>query len=108
MEASKTKCIKSNILKYELIIRNEAESEIINAVLYYEKQQIGLGKKFLAHLQLYFDRIQTYPEHYYIKRNPYREVFIKKFPYLIIYELINHKIIVYSVFNTHQNPIKKP
>ena len=94
-------------MKYELIIRHEAEIEIIEAVVYYEKQQTGLGKRFLTHLQTYFDRIQTYPKHFYIKRNPYREAVIKKFPYLIIYELIENKVIVYSVFNTYQNPNKK-
>ncbi len=95
-------------MKYELIIRNEAELEIIDAVKYYETKQKGLGKRFLMHLQTYLDRIQTYPEHFYIKRKPYREAFIKKFPYLIIYELTENKVIVYAVFNTYQNPIKKP
>ena len=95
-------------MKYELIIREEAELEIIEATKYYESQQIGLGIRFLAHLQTYLDRIQIYPEHFYIKRKPYREAFIKKFPYLIIYELIENKVIVFSVFNTWQNPKKKP
>jgi len=94
-------------LKYELIIRDEAELEIIEASIYYETQQVGLGKRFLAHLQMYLDRIQTYPEHYSIKREPYREAFIKKFPYLIIYELTENKVIVFSIFNTWQNPEKK-
>lgn len=94
-------------MKYELIIRDEAELEIIEASIYYETQQVGLGKRFLAHLQTYLDRIQTYPEHFSIKRKPYREAFIKKFPYLIIYELTENKVIVFSVFNTWQNPEKK-
>ncbi len=51
-------------MKYKLIIRDEAELEIIEASVYYEKQQTGLGKRFLIHLQTYFDRIQTYPKHF--------------------------------------------
>lgn len=94
-------------MKLELIIRDEAELEIIEASVYYEKQQVGLGKLFLGHLQTYLDRIQTYPEHFSVKRKPYREAFIKKFPYLIIYEITKEKVIVYSVFNTWQNPEKK-
>ena len=108
MGRGKTKRFKINILKYELIIRQEAAIDIIEATVYYEEQQVGLGRRFLKQLQVYFDRIQTYPKHFYIKRNPYREAFIKKFPYLIIYELIENKVIVYAVFNTYQNPIKKP
>ncbi len=64
MGTSRTKRFKGNILKYKLIIRNEAELEIIEASIYYETQQVGLGKRFLAHLQTYLDRIQTYPEHF--------------------------------------------
>ena len=40
---------------YELIIRHEAAIEIIDAVRYYEKQQVGLVKRFLMHLETYFD-----------------------------------------------------
>jgi len=95
-------------VKYELIIRGEAELEIIEATKYYETKQTGLGKRFLTHLQTYLDRIQSYPEHFYIKRNPFREAFMKKFPYLIIYELTENTVIVFSVFNTWQSPQKKP
>ncbi len=94
-------------MKYELIIRDEAELEIIEATKYYETKQTGLGKRFLTYLQTYLDRIQTYPEHFYIKRNPFREAFMNKFPYLIIYELTENTVIVFSVFNTWQSPQKK-
>ncbi len=58
-------------MKYELIIRDEAELEIIEASIYYETQQIGLGKRFLVHLQTYLDRLHIYPEHFSVKRKPY-------------------------------------
>ncbi|MCF6348894.1 MAG: type II toxin-antitoxin system RelE/ParE family toxin [Flavobacteriaceae bacterium] len=95
-------------MKYTLEIKDYANEEIRSAYLYYEDKRVGLGEEFLKHLNIYFDRIQNYPEHFPEKRNPYREVFIKRFPFLIIYEIEKRKIIVYSVFNTWQNPSKKP
>ncbi|WP_438426249.1 type II toxin-antitoxin system RelE/ParE family toxin [Aquimarina macrocephali] len=95
-------------MKYELEIKEEANLEMIKAYLYYEKQQIGLGEQFLTHLDIYIDRIQTNPEHYPAKRPPYREAWIKKYPYLVVYEIIENKVIIYSIFNTWQNPKKKP
>ena len=95
-------------MKYELIIRDEAERDIIETTKYYETQQTGLGIKFLEQLEQYLERIQTHPELFQIKRPPYREAFIKKFPYLIIYEFIENKVVVYAVFNTRKNPDKKP
>lgn len=94
-------------MKYEIEIKDEANLETIDGYLYYEDKRIGLGEEFLAHLDSYFDRIRTYPEHFPQKRKPYREAFIRRFPFLIVYEIKENKVIVYSVFNTWQNPKKK-
>lgn len=95
-------------MRYELEIKEEAVFDMKQAYLYYEEQRIGLGNRFLDTLETYFERIQKYPEHYQIKRKPYREAFVKDFPYLIIYEIELNKIIIYAVFNTWRNPNKKP
>ncbi|MCY1663682.1 MULTISPECIES: type II toxin-antitoxin system RelE/ParE family toxin [Chryseobacterium] len=92
---------------YELIIQEEAGLEILEAYIYYENAQKGLGEKFMKQLNKYFVRIQNHPKHFEIKKN-YREAFVQKFPYLIIFDIIDNKIIILSVFNTHQNPTKKP
>ena len=90
-------------MKYNLIIKEEANQEIIDSYLYYENKSIGLGEKFLENLEIYFDRIQKYPKHYQIKRKPYREVFVKNFPFPIIYEILKYSIVVYAVFHTSRN-----
>lgn len=95
-------------MKYHLIIKEEANQEIIDSYLYYETKSKGLGEKFLGNLETYFDRIQKYPKHYQIKRKPYREVFVKNFPFLIIYEIIENSIVVYAVFHTSRNSTNKP
>lgn len=95
-------------MKYELEIKHEALLDIKEAYLYYEGRKKGLGNRFLDTLENYMNRVQKYPEHYQIKRNPYREVFIKDFPYLIIFEIQERKVIVYAVFNTWRNPNQKP
>jgi len=95
-------------MKYKLEVKHETFLDIKEAYLYYESRKKGLGKRFIETLEIYIDRIQKYPEHYQIKRNPYREVFIKDFPYLIIFEIENKSVIVYAVFNTWRNPGSKP
>lgn len=92
---------------YKLEIKEEANFEIIEAFLYYEERRNGLGDEFLEHLEMYFVRITRNPEHFPQKRAPYREVFIKRFPFLIVYEISEDRVIVYSVFNTWRNPEKK-
>ncbi len=94
-------------MAYTIEVKDEANLEIIEAYLYYEEKRIGLGEEFLEHLDVYFDRIIANPKHFPQKRKPYREAFIKRFPFLIIYETTKGKVIVYSVFNTWQSPEKK-
>jgi len=97
----------SIIVKYTLIIKEEALDDIQEAYDYYEANKTGLGERFLDTLEGYLEQIQKYPEHYQIKRIPYREAFLKEFPYLIIYERAQQEIIVYAIFNTWRNPKKK-
>lgn len=94
-------------MAYILEVKDDANIEIIEAYLYYEEKRVGLGDEFLEHLDIYFDRITTNPKHFPQKRKPYREAFIKRFPFLVIYEITKEKVIVYAVFNTWQNPEKK-
>lgn len=95
-------------MEYQLEIKEEASLDIKQAYDYYEENKLGLGERFLDTLENYLQRVKQYPEHYQIKRSPYREAFIKDFPYVIIYEIEEKKVIVYAVFCTHKNPKKKP
>jgi addiction module RelE/StbE family toxin len=91
-----------------LLIKEEALEDIQKAFDYYNEKSPKLGNRFLDTLDYYFERISKFPEHYQIRRKPYREAFIKDFPFLIIYEIEDQLIIVYAVFNTHKNPLQKP
>jgi hypothetical protein len=95
-------------MKHELIIKEEAKFEVLEAYNYYENANRGLGDIFLEYLEKCFDRIISNPLHFPIRRKPYREALVEKFPFLVIYELIDTKVIVYSVFNTWRNPLRKP
>ena len=95
-------------MTYKLILKSRAHIDLAEAIQYYEDKRKGLGLKFLKCAQKFFDRITKNPFHYPLKSNQFREAYIQKFPYVIIYEIIDNEIVVFSVFNTHQNPTKKP
>ncbi|WP_010177275.1 type II toxin-antitoxin system RelE/ParE family toxin [Aquimarina agarilytica] len=95
-------------MAFNLIIEQEAQLEIEDAIYWYESKQDGLGEEFLDYIGGYFETLITGNPDFEIKRKPvFRELPLKRFPYVIVYEKINNDIIVYSVFNTYQNPIKK-
>lgn len=95
-------------MAFKLIVEQEAQLEIDDAINWYELKQEGLGEEFLNYLGGYFQTLMTGKSDFEIKRKPvFRELPLKRFPYVIIYEKHKEEIIVYSVFNTYLNPIKK-
>ncbi|WP_345766683.1 type II toxin-antitoxin system RelE/ParE family toxin [Chryseobacterium endophyticum] len=95
-------------MNYSLVLSPNAETDLAEGKLWYENKQLGLGEKFLQQVNLYFSKIQDYPKHFPVRRGNLSEAYIKKFPYLIIYQIIDKEIVIFSVFKTHQNPTKKP
>jgi hypothetical protein len=89
----------------KLIILPQAQIEIDKAIAWYESQQIGLGKTFFNYLDGYFNILRDGSFLFALKRKPaFRELPLKKFPFIIIYEVTQTETLIYSVFNTLQNP----
>ena len=96
-------------MPYQLIIREEAHLETLEAYHYYQSKSPGLGERFISELLKRYEEIANHPEHYSFidERKIIRDVKLKHFPYLVVYEFYNNMVIVYSVFNGYKNPAKK-
>jgi len=93
---------------FKLIVEYEAQLEIEEAIEYYESNKVGLGADFVNYLDGYFQTLKNGKATFELKRKlVFRELPLKRFPYVIIYEQCNDQIVVYSVFNTDQDPVKK-
>ncbi len=94
---------------FKIFISRLAESEIVETIEFYESRRGGLGKQFLDYFKGYLKILKTNPELFSIKKPPfYRELALKKFPFVIVYEIFQNEVIIYSVFHTSRNPTKKP
>ncbi len=92
--------------KYNLVIKQEAKEEITEAYNWYESKQNKLGERLISVLDDYFATIKKNPEQFPKVLNDMRQATIKKFPYIIIFEIDNNDVIVYAVFHSSQNPEK--
>ena len=91
-----------------LTIEPEAQIETEDAIDWYESKHTRLGEEFYNYLDCYFKTLKEATALFPIKRKPvFRELPLKRFSYVIIYENTKSDIFVYSVFNKHQDPIKK-
>jgi hypothetical protein len=94
-------------MAYKIIIRPLAALEIVEAYDWYESRQEGLGLKFLEELDTLYTKLLDNPNIYGYFEKPVREGKLSRFPYTIVYEVIDETIVVYSVFMAKQNPSNK-
>ena len=72
-----------------LVIKDEAKSEIIDTYNWYESKQLDLGERFINVLDDYFFRIKSMPEIFPKILNDMRQATIKGFPFIIIFGTSN-------------------
>ena len=88
---------------YSLIQKPRAVLMVKEAYNWYEEQKQGLGDEFIKELDSHFDKLQSHPEYFgKIKKN-FRQAALKRFPYVIVYEIIKTEIVVFAVFHTKRN-----
>ncbi len=68
-------------MKYEAIIRPEAEDDLRDAFLWYEDKRAGLGHDFLLQVDAGINFINRNPEIYPAEYKGTRKHIIKRFPY---------------------------
>ncbi|MBP2281766.1 hypothetical protein H4V97_000084 [Flavobacterium sp. CG_23.5] len=96
-------------MAFKIVFSRLAENEMEVAIDFYESRRKGLGKYFFGYIKGYLKIIEANPKLFAIKKEPcFREIALKKFPFVIIYEVFKNEIIVYSIFHTSRNPSKKP
>ncbi len=92
-------------MHYKFRLTQEAEQDVLEGYLWYEKKRKGLGEEFLKALDIAEKAIASNPRTFPFRyKKKLRGFVVSRFPYLILYLLDNRNIIVFSVFNTRQNP----
>lgn len=93
-------------MAYNLVIVEEAYLETLEAYNYYEEKQQGLGETFLLSLQKRYIDLSRNPQYYSFISNDsaqiFRDVKVDKFPYVVIFEISETDVIIYSVHLTHK------
>ena len=81
--------------------------ELYDAVVYYENQQRGLSKKLEREIENVLGKIILNPFLFPNKFKKYREVPLKKFPFILVYEIVENRIVIVSLFHGKRNPVSK-
>jgi hypothetical protein len=92
---------------YKIEISVLAEEEYFSAYHFYENQSSGLELKFEKETDTILDKLKLNPFIFQCKFKLYREAIYKKFPYYIVYEIIDDSVVVLSIFHSFRNPDRK-
>jgi|ERR1035437_3941516 hypothetical protein len=96
-------------MAYRLIILQAAAKDTLEGYNYYEQLQQGLGDRFLSEVLERYNDISKHPQYYGFvdEHHIIRDVILKSFPYLVVYEVEDDAVIIYAVHCTYKHPDKK-
>lgn len=81
-----------------------AEQELLDAVSYYEEQETGLGLEYLGEVEHAVNFLVRYPEAGAKVRGSIRRLTLPKFPYSLLYRLLEEQICILAVAHHKRKP----
>ena len=81
-----------------------AEQELLDAVSYYEKQETGIGLDYLGEVEHAVNFLVRYPESGTKVRGTIRRLTLPKFPYSLLYRVVEEQIRVLAVSHHKRKP----
>ncbi len=82
----------------------EAKEEFLEAILYYEECQAGLGTRFRVAIESASEQISGSPFVYRILQAPFRCYLVPKFPYYLIYSIEPDHIRIIALAHNKRKP----
>ena len=82
----------------------EAEAELRHARDWYDAARTELGNRFAAAVEETVDAIAEHPLQFPIVHRGRRRAGVRRFPYGIIFEVQEHRILVLACFHGKRNP----
>ena len=90
-------------MKWLLLVRPEAERDLVKTRDWYERQRVGLGEEWINEVAATLRDLGHNPELprlYYLN---FRRVIVRRFPYKLFYQVIGHRVIIFRVVHAKQD-----
>ena len=95
---------------YKILLQPRAQEELHQAISYYAELEVsGLTEKFIQSFEESLNLLEINP-YFQIKQPPYRACKMKRFPFILLFRIIEESNIVAleSIFHSAQDPNKYP
>lgn len=81
-----------------------ASEEVAEAHRYYDLQQVGLGRQFVAEVRHAAKRIAQFPLAFPVQRGEIRKCLLHRFSYKMLYAIRDDSILIIAVAHQHREP----
>jgi len=87
--------------------RIESEEDLLESMRWYENRRAGLAEELLKELETDLRKILQNPRMCRQGKRQTRECVVKRFPFLIVYRILEDRCDVLAHFHTSRNPDDK-
>jgi len=91
-------------MSYSIRYHPEAEAELKEAAVYLDNESMGLGELFLDDVQEALNLIVFSPKISPVIQNNVRQNVLRKFPYYLIYTIVDCEIRILAVAHQRRRP----
>jgi plasmid stabilization system protein ParE len=91
----------------KVVVKEEVYSDLLQIVKWYEAKSPEIALAFLDEWEQSLTFVSENPFAFQIKFKNFRHSKVTRFPYLIIFEIENAEIIIYSVIHCSRKPTKR-
>jgi len=81
-----------------------AQQELFETIEFYEQQLPGLGVLFSKEVAQAVEMINLFPQGWQLITKMSRKCCLHKFPYMILYGMVDDVIIISSISHQHRHP----
>lgn len=92
---------------YQVVTMPRAVGMAQDAYDWYEMQQPGLGEVFLTEVINCIEKLESWPTVYPKLKGNMSQIILNRFPYVLVFEIVETNVVIYAVFHTSLNPKKK-
>lgn len=90
-------------MKWRLVIRPRAETDLREAHDWYESQRAGLGEEFVSEIEAALRALVWAPQRYTVYYRGFRRVFVRRFPYKLFYRLEDDRVILFRILHARRD-----
>jgi toxin ParE1/3/4 len=90
-------------VKWRLVIRPGAETDLRHAKHWYESQRPGLAGEFIAEIEAALRSLLRDPLLHTVYYRGFRRVFVHRFPYKLFYRVEGDRVIVFRILHARRD-----